>query len=392
MYKISATLKCQEIVKERKDANLPVYNLGLGANPIKQPNEYIELIKKYAYKKNYSSSTGIKKLNDVLKSKFSINKYKVNNVLIGNGLKELLFLIHLVFNGKIFHITPSWVSYKEQIKKLNKNDNLIEIETSIDNNYNINLKELDNVFDKYKEYSKLIIFNNPNNPLGLHYSSEKVEQLAEILKKYNVIVLADEIYFNLIYEGSSTSISEYIPELTIRASSVSKDLGCGGYRLGWLTFPKELDNLFLKCKSVSSSLYSCANLPVQYATADMFLLDDIFNNHCKKIRFIFKEVVNKCCEILDSSKIKYIKPTSSWYIFLNFSNYEDILKSLNINDSYELSYYLINKIGMVNVAGECFNIKGYNIRLSLIDLTYENNILDYNNIIIVINNLIKLFK
>ena len=392
MYKISPTLKCQQIVKKRKENNLPVYNLGLGANPIRQPDEYIDLLKKYSDKKNYSSSNGIKKLNNILKSKYSSDKYKIENIIVGNGLKELLFLLQLVFDGMIFHITPSWVSYKEQINILNKNDNLIEIHTTIDNNYKIDLEELDTKLNKYDDYSKMIIFNNPSNPTGLYYSSNEVSEISKILKKNNVIVLADEIYFNLIFEGSTISISELIPELTIRASSVSKDLGCGGYRLGWLTFPKELNDLYTKCKSVSSSMYSCPNLPVQYATADMLLLEDIFSNHCNKIKKIFKEVVEKCCKIIDKSKIKYIKPTSSWYVYLNFSNYENKLRNLNINDSHDLSLYLINKIGLVNVAGECFNSKGFNIRLSLVDIVVDDHYLDYSRIVDGLEKMIKLLN
>jgi len=392
MYKISPTLKCQQIVKKRKENNLPVYNLGLGANPIRQPDEYIDLLKKYSDKKNYSSSNGIKKLNNILKSKYSSDKYKIENIIVGNGLKELLFLLQLVFDGMIFHITPSWVSYKEQINILNKNDNLIEIHTTIDNNYKIDLEELDTKLNKYDDYSKMIIFNNPSNPTGLYYSSNEVSEISKILKKNNVIVLADEIYFNLIFEGSTISISELIPELTIRASSVSKDLGCGGYRLGWLTFPKELNDLYTKCKSVSSSMYSCPNLPIQYATADMLLLEDIFSNHCNKIKKIFKEVVEKCCKIIDKSKIKYVKPTSSWYVYLNFSNYENKLRNLNINDSHDLSLYLINKIGLVNVAGECFNSKGFNIRLSLVDIVVDDNYLDYSRIVDGLEKMIKLLN
>ena len=106
---------------------LEVYNLGLGANPLKQPQKYIDLIKKYADKKDYVSSSGIIELQNVLKEKYSGINYKVSNVLVGNGSKELIFILQLVFQGKIFHITPSWVSYKEQINILDKNNNLIEI-------------------------------------------------------------------------------------------------------------------------------------------------------------------------------------------------------------------------------------------------------------------------
>ena len=108
MSKISPTLACQEIIKERKKKNLKVYNFGLGANPIKQPDFFIEKVKEYAHLKDYTSSVGIPELNKTIKEMYSTENYKVENVLFGNGLKELIFIVQTSIHAKIFHITPSW--------------------------------------------------------------------------------------------------------------------------------------------------------------------------------------------------------------------------------------------------------------------------------------------
>ena len=83
------------------------------------------------------------------------------NVILGNGLKELLFLLQLSFEGKIFHITPSLVSYKEQVKILKKENDLIEIETNLENQYKIDFKYLESKLKKYENEPKIVIFNNP---------------------------------------------------------------------------------------------------------------------------------------------------------------------------------------------------------------------------------------
>ncbi len=236
---MSETLNCQEIIKERIKNNEKVYNFGLGENSLPQPKFFSDSLKEYSYKKNYSSSEGIPELNTTIKEIYSNNNYKVNRVLFGNGLKELLYIIQLSFTGKIFHITPSWVSYKEQILLLNKINDLIEIETNMDNNFKIDIELLDNKLSEYGNNKKLLLLNNPNNPTGLVYSKKEILEISKVLKKHNCTVLADEIYFNLSY-NEIKSISEFIPELTLRCSSVSKDLGCGGYRLGWVTFPKRI--------------------------------------------------------------------------------------------------------------------------------------------------------
>ena len=161
----------------------------------------------------------------------------------------------MCFNGKIFHVTPSWLSYKEQINILNKQKDLVEVKTTFENNYKIDSNILEKLMSEHKDQNKLIIFNNPNNPTGILYTPDEVKEIAKVLKKFNCIVFSDEIYSNLTHFNEIESISTFIPELTIRGSSVSKDLACGGYRLGWITFPKQLENLFLKCRSAASYLF-----------------------------------------------------------------------------------------------------------------------------------------
>ena len=374
---ISATLNCQNIIKKRVNENKLVYNFGLGANPIEQPEFFIQKITQYAKNKQYTSSEGISKLNSILLNIYSRNNYS-NKVLVGNGLKELIFIIQSAFDGKIFHITPSWISYKEQIVLLGKEKDLVEIETNMENNYRVDLKLLEQKFEENKDYDKLLIYNNPNNPTGLIYSDEDTENISKLLRKYNCVVFADEIYMNLTYHRKIKSISEYIPDLTIIGSSVSKDLGCGGYRLGWLVFPKEQNTLFNKCNSYCSSVYSCASVPIQYATYEMLKNEELFNNHCELSIKIFKHISGEICNILCQSKLKFIRPNSSWYIFLNFSEYKTELLNKGIHNSYELSQLLINEIGIISVPGQNFNTNELCLRFSLIDF----KIVDMNNLLI----------
>ena len=368
MSKISPTLACQEIIKERKKNNLKVYNFGLGANPIKQPDFFIEKVKEYAHLKDYTSAVGIPELNKTIKEMYSTENYKVENVLFGNGLKELIFIVQSSINAKIFHITPSWVSYNEQIRFVNNYHNLIEINTNMENNYKINPNDLERELIKHTKYNKFIIFNSPNNPTGVMYTQDEIKNLAKVLKKYNCVVLSDEIYMNITHFNNFHSICDYIPELTIRGSSVSKDLGCGGYRLGWVTFPKELKTVYDESLFNASTVYSCPCTPIQYATNEMLNNKEVYNKHIEYLNTLFKSTVDKACEIINKSEIKYVRPNSAWYIFLNFEFYNEKFIEFKIKDSYELSSYLLNNLGIVTVPGESFNIKGMNLRFSLIDI------------------------
>lgn len=384
MVKVSATLACQEIMAERKKKNLKVYDFGLGANPVKQPQFFVDAISKYAHLKHYTTAKGIPELATTLKKQYSTNTYQVSNILVGNGLKELLYIIQLSFDGIIYHITPSWVSYKEQIKVANKLPNLVEIEASIENNFKITKEQLETNLQKYQDKNKMIIFNNPNNPTGILYTPEEVKELAEICNKYNTVVMADEIYMNISHFNPFQTIADFIPHLTIRGSSVSKDLACGGYRLGWLTFPKELNELYDISLSNAVSIYSCTCTPIQYATNDILNTDltEFFNYQNN----LFKQITETSCGILSKSEIKFVKPTSAWYVFLNFDNYTEKLNKKDIITSQDLSMYLINNIGIVAVPGESFNVPGLNLRLSFVD-TIDNIKEGLTQLVELVNNL-----
>ena len=326
----------------------------------------------YIEKKKYVSASGVDEFQNAIKKSYSNENYKVAHVLTSNGLKEMVFVVQMAFEGVIIHITPSWISYKEQVHILKKTENLIELETNLEDNYKINLVKLNILLDAIpKTTKKLLIFNNPNNPTGVDTQKE-VEELAKILDKHNVIVFSDEIYANLAYI-STVSISTYIPHLTIRGSSVSKDLGCGGYRLGWATFPEELGWFFDKCHRLSSSIYSCTTAPIQYAVAS--LLNDVssFETICKETKSTFKIITDQICKYIDgypSCKdiIRYVPTQSAWYLFLNFDKYKDKLSKMSITTSCELQEFLLKTYGIVSVAGTYFNVDGLNLRFSLVDL------------------------
>jgi aspartate aminotransferase len=401
---------------------LPVYNFGLGANPLPISKLFSKEIEKHLDKKDYVSACGVDEFQKAIQKTYSNENYEVTHVLTSNGLKEMVFVVQMAFDGVIIHVTPSWISYKEQLCILQKTENLIEFETKLENNYKIDLVELEKALNEIpKTTKKLMIFNNPNNPTGVVHTPKEVEELAKVLEIHNVIVFSDEIYANLAYI-STVSISTYIPHLTIRGSSVSKDLGCGGYRLGWATFPDELSWLFDKCHRLSSSIYSCTTAPIQYAVASV--LDDVtsfktnfpinyavasllnggtaFETICKETKSTFKTVTEEICKFIDEEyppckdMIRYVPTQSAWYLFLNFDKYKDKLLKWDINTSCELQEFLLKIYGIVTVSGTYFNIDGLNLRFSLVDLTIHKtesglNMYSWNHMIMGFKLLLTFF-
>lgn len=375
--KPSLTLEAKNIKLDRLSKDLPVYDGGLGENPIPAPKSMIESIKKFSNIKEYSNSKGIKELQNLLGKK----------LIVGNGLKPLLFNLQLSFsklypNGTIIHVVPQWVSYEEQTNLIKCNVTKVECNEF----WKITPDKLENVLSKIKNES-MIIFNNPNNPSGCIYSKKEVSDLAIVFKKYNTIVIADDIYSEIIhpkYKNDFGMIKNYYNRV-ISGSSLSKTFATGGYRLGWFIYPEnDLNDLYNTNVSIASSIYSCPTIMLQYVAAEALKLPEDIKKHMNFQENMYQTICEYCKNKFEEMKIKYSNSKAAWYFLLDFSNYKDKLIKNNITNSNLLASKLANQIGFITVTGSAFSIKkNFVIRYSYVDIKnidVDNNKYDFSNI------------
>ena len=116
---------------------------------------------------------------------------------------------------------------------------------------------------------KLLILNNPGNPSGTVYTAEELKALAVICRQKQIIVLSDEIYSLLNFNGNHSSLLDFYPEGTLVTSGFSKWSSAGGWRIGYIIIPKELNTMNRILQSAASQTYSCAPAPMQYAIAQV---------------------------------------------------------------------------------------------------------------------------
>ncbi len=235
---LSATLKINEISRNlEKDGN-EIIKFGFGQSPFQVPDKIIEELKKNASQKSYLPVQGLSELREAIaiyESKKKNKNYKFNQVIVGPGSKELMFLLHLSFDGEIILPSPSWVSYRPQ--SLIADNKLHWVETSAENNWYPNPEDIEKLILNNKKKKFLIILNSPNNPSGQVCKNFKA--LSNVIKKYEVIVLADEIYSELTFDGNYDSIANYCPENVIISNGLSKWCGAGGWRLGYFIIPEK---------------------------------------------------------------------------------------------------------------------------------------------------------
>ena len=364
----SSTLRINEISNKLLDEGKNVYKFGLGQSPFPVPEILIETLKKNAHQKDYLNVSGLLKLREVVAkyhSKKNLYNYSKDNVIIGPGSKELIFQCQMVTEMPLLLPKPSWVSYEPQAKILKKDVNWID--TSKNTNWHLSANALRDYCKNNKYKSQLLILNSPNNPTGTN--NEDLEELSKICKENNIIVISDEIYTELDFNGNYHSISHFYPEGTIISSGLSKWCGAGGWRLGTLTFPKELKIIYDSVRSLASETFTSVSAPIQYAAVKAYTEDH--SEYLNNSRTILKKVADFVYDQLSEIGIECIRPQGGFYILCDFSK---IIKHNNIiNNATTLCEQVLQNTGFAMLPGKNFGIEDEKLITRMAFVDFDGN-------------------
>ena len=364
----SSTLRINEISNKLLDEGKNVYKFGLGQSPFPVPEILIETLKKNAHQKDYLNVSGLLKLREVVAkyhSKKNLYNYSKDNVIIGPGSKELIFQCQMVTEMPLLLPKPSWVSYEPQAKILKKDVNWID--TSKNTNWHLSANALRDYCKNNKYKNQLLILNSPNNPTGTN--NEDLKELSKICKENNIIVISDEIYTELDFNGNYHSISHFYPEGTIISSGLSKWCGAGGWRLGTLTFPKELKIIHDSVRSLASETFTSVSAPVQYAAVKAYTEDH--SEYLNNSRIILKKVADFVYDQLSEIGIECIRPQGGFYILCDFSK---IIKHNNIiNNATTLCEQVLQNTGFAMLPGKNFGIEDEKLITRMAFVDFDGN-------------------
>ena len=368
---ISSTLKINEISKDLESQGKDVFKFGFGQSPFKVPENVILELKNNAHRNEYLPMQGLLELRTAI-AKFTTSRknfeYKAENILVGPGTKELMFLLHILFDGDVILPAPSWVSYEPQaIVGRNK---VHWVNTNRENNWFPSTEDVEKIILKNKSKNYLLFLNSPNNPSG--QICENLEELSKVVKKYNVLILSDEIYSELSFENNFKSISNYCPEQTIISTGLSKWCGAGGWRLGHFVIPDELKKLKNSLKVLASETFSAVSAPIQYAAIAAYRNDQ--SQHIESSRSILKSVGEYVYNNLKSNKVIINKPQGGFYLMPEFLDKK-------FKNSEEMCKNLLNATGVVLLPGSDFGIPENKMiaRLSFTDFNGEDFMKNISN-------------
>jgi len=360
---LSSTLRINEISKELESKGKEVFKFGFGQSPFKVPENVITELKNNAHQNKYLSMQGLYELRQEIAKFVSSRKnyeYKTDNIIVGPGTKELMFLLQILFDGDVILPAPSWVSYEPQAI-IGKNK-VHWINTNRENNWFPIADDIEKIVSKNNNKNYLLFLNSPNNPSG--QICENLKELGNIIKKYNILVLSDEIYSELSFNNNYRSISSFCPEQTIISSGLSKWCGAGGWRLGHFVIPNELTKLRNSLKVLVSETFSSVSAPIQYAAIAAYKNDQ--SKYLENSRNILKAVGEYVYNNLKSNKVIINKPQGGFYLMPEFLDKK-------FQTSEEMCKDLLNNTGIVLLPGSDFGITKDKMiaRLSFTDFNGE---------------------
>lgn len=366
----SATVAINEHSDALRRAGTKVFRLGLGQSPFPVPDSVVAALRANADQKAYLPVRGLRELRDAVAG-YYFRTQRVegdyNDVLIGPGSKELMFLLQLVLNGEIVIPTPAWVSYAPQARIIGRKMEWLETRAADD--WRVTPESLDAAWAVDPGRLRLLVLNYPNNPTGCTYAAAHLEAIAEIARRYRAIVLSDEIYGELQFGGKHVSIARYYPEGTIISGGLSKWCGAGGWRLGTFFFPRELRWLLEAMAAVASETYTAVSAPIQYAAVRAFEGGTDIERYLANARRVLGALALECHRRLTSAGAEVPLPTGAFYLFPDFGPLAEGLRHSGLTRSDQLCNRLLEETGVAILPGLDFGRPATELtaRLALVD-------------------------
>lgn len=243
----STTLAVDSLAKQMKADGLDVVGFGTGEPDFNTPDN-INMAGIRAIcdgKTKYTPAAGIIPLRKAIAQRLKEDcgvDYDYTQIVVASGAKHSVYIALAAITNpgdEIIIPAPFWVSYYEMVRMVGGTP--VIVEAGEEQNFKITAQQLEAAIT---EKTKCLMLNNPSNPTGIIYSADELRAIADVCVKHDLYILADEIYYQLIYDGieftSIASLGDEVKERTLLVNGVSKSYAMTGWRVGYCAANKTL--------------------------------------------------------------------------------------------------------------------------------------------------------
>jgi aspartate aminotransferase len=358
----SATLAMSAKAKELKSQGKTVYDLSVGEPDFVTPQHICDAgtaAMKSGYTK-YTIASGIPELKKAIVEKYKIDyglEYKPSQVVVSNGAKHSLhnvFFATLDPNDEVIIPAPYWVSYAELVKLSGAMPVILSTEES--QNFKMTTEHFKQAITPK---TKMLLLCNPSNPTGIMYNAKELEEIADIVLKKNLFVIADEIYDKLVYSNdqfvSFPTLRSGLQERTIVVNGVSKTYAMTGWRVGWTLSPENIAKKMGELQSQETSNPSSISQHAALAalTGPQDCVTEMLAAFIERRNYVAKRIAHinglTCPEM-----------NGAFYVFFNIKNYlGKTLGGVRIDNSEQFCLELLMQKQVATVMGSAFGCEGY---------------------------------
>ncbi len=344
----SLTLSIDSKAKAMKAEGLDVCGFGAGEPDFDTP-EHIKAAAMAAIETGftkYTPSSGILELRQAISEKFLADnklEYKPSQIIVSNGAKHSCLNAILAtcdVGDEVIIPAPYWLSYPEMVRIAGATP--VFVQTSEANGWKMTAEEFESAMTPR---TKMVIINSPGNPTGSVYTREELEKIAEVAVAEDILILSDEIYEKLTYDGaehvSIASLSPEVYNLTITINGFSKAYSMTGWRLGYLGAPDAI------AKAIDSIQSHSTSNPCSFAQKGGLAALKGTQQPMEDMRAEFEIRRNYMYDRLTKiPNITAVKPQGAFYVLVNISKLS--LTSQNFADR------LLSKANVAVVPGIAF--------------------------------------
>ena len=361
--KPSFTLEMTSRAAELKHAGHDVISFSAGQPDFNTPENIIDAAKVAmddGYTKYTAGSGMIELRNAVCEKVKRENNINISpkEVLVSNGEKQSLYLAcQALFQtgDEVIIFKPYWVSFPEFVTLSDATPILIDTDPS--NNFE---PDISDIIAAENKNVKGIIINSPSNPTGSVWSKKIILEILKLAKEKNWIVISDECYERLVFDGQHTvskklAIDNNIDANIVTCMSMSKTYAMTGWRIGYAFGDVDIINAMSKIQGQATS---CANSIGQVASIEALVGDQ---SAVDQMIIVFKKRRDYMIKLLnDLPEVNCLVPGGAFYAFPDFGYY--IGKSFNgkiIKDSFDLCEIFLNEAYVATIPGDGFGAPGY---------------------------------
>ena len=363
----SFTLQMATRAAEMRDEGIDVINFSVGEPDFNTPSHIIAAGKKAmddGFTK-YTAGPGMIEFRKAICEKLERENgitYEPADILVSNGEKQSLYNVcQALFDegDEVVVFRPYWVSFPEFVRLADAEPVLVE--TIAENNFEPDYNDLKN---KLSPNIKGVILNSPSNPTGGIWREEAILRLLRIAKENNWVVISDECYERLVYDGEFVSTEKLNRQHQIAANvvtclSLSKTYAMTGWRIGYAAGPRKIIKAMSKIQGQATS---CANSIGQKAGIEALAGDQ---SCVEDMKAAFRERRDFIVKLMnDLPGVTCAVPGGAFYVFPDFSLYlGKVVNGQKLKDTFDISEYILGCANVVTVPGDGFGAPGH-IRFS----------------------------